>query len=91
MEEIDLQQHDIYLHKWNVSLTVVLTPEGPYFLIRQLCAVLGLSSIQAQTNRIREHAVLAKFVKQWPIKTIGGKQQSWCLHQIGRASCRERV
>lgn len=76
-----MQQYAVTLAGWGCDLTVVLTDQGPYFLVRQLCAVLGLSKVQQQMDRIRERRVLQRYVCQLPVQTRGGKQLAWCIHR----------
>lgn len=75
------QQYAVTLPGWGCDLTVILTSDGPYFLVRQLCGVLGLSSTRQQIDRIRERSVLHKYLAQFPVQTRGGRQLAWCLHR----------
>lgn len=76
-----ITQHTIQMPSWHVELTIVLTPEGPYFLIRQLCGVLGVANVGQMLQRMREDDTLPGFMHQWPVQTRGGRQQTWCLHK----------
>ncbi|MDE1904915.1 MAG: hypothetical protein KGH75_00510 [Rhodospirillales bacterium] len=65
-------------------MTVLLTPDGPFYVIRQLCAVLGITGVHTQLQRLQEHAVLGRLVYQFPVQTATrGRQMTWCIHRRG--------
>jgi hypothetical protein len=81
MSDIAVTQHRIHLPAWDVEINVILTPEGPFYMVRELCGVLGIKDMQYQMLRLRERRSLAQFVRQWPVQTKGGRQRAWCIHR----------
>lgn len=88
MEPVDIgpfEQRSIYLKNWDAELTVIYTSDGPFFLIRELCAVLGVADVGAQVTRLKEHATLRKLVRQLPLsaRTGRGRRVVNCIHRRG--------
>jgi len=77
----DIEQCRIPLLRWKAEITLIITPEGPFFVVREHCGILGLSSVQQQLQRLRDHKTFNKYLRQWPIQTRGGVQLTWCLHR----------
>ncbi len=74
-------QYTMTMPKWHVELTVVLTPEGPFFLIRQMCGILGVANVGQMLQRMRDDDLLPDYMRQWPVQTRGGRQMAWCIHK----------
>ena len=74
-------QYTMTMPKWHVELTVVLTPDGPFFLIRQMCGILGVANVGQMLQRMRDDDLLPEYMRQWPVQTRGGRQLAWCIHK----------
>ena len=49
---VPMQQYRIYLDKWDMWLTVVATPEGIFYVLRELCEALGIKDVQQRARAI---------------------------------------
>ena len=89
LEIIDIrqiEQRTMYLPNWNVELTVLFTPEGPYFIVNQLCAVLGVTDSKGQATKLRDHEVLSRLLRKLPVTTpTRGRQIALCIYRRGLA------
>src|SRR5258708_3568672 len=47
-----------------------------------LCDVLGVKA-QMQRERLREHAVMKRLLRQLPVKTRTGTRETWCIERRG--------
>jgi hypothetical protein len=78
----EISQRQIALPAWHCDLTVLMTPEGPFYIIRQLCDVLGVKDVQEQVERMKENAVLHEMIRLLLVQTATrGKQKTWCINQ----------
>ncbi len=77
-----IEQYPITLPHWGLSAVVVRQGERVYFPLNVLCAVLGLNP-QRQRERIREHEVLSRMLRQFATPTAGGRQLVWHLDMRG--------
>lgn len=79
-------QRTAYMPNWDVELTIIKTDHYDYFVLRQLCAVLGIADVGAQSTRLKEHTTLSKFVATLPVQTTTrGRQAMLCLQKRGLA------
>ncbi len=76
-----IEEYTISLPTWKMSLTVLLTLDGPFFSIREFCRVLGVADVQSQVEQLRDRRVMQRFVRQYPVSTRGGRQLAWCIHR----------
>ena len=78
---VPVQQYRVYLEKWEIWLTVIATPEGIFYVLRELCEVLGIKDIQQQAEQLQARRASAAFVKKWPVQSKAkSRQLTWCLH-----------
>ncbi len=79
---VPVQQYQVYLEKWNIWLTVVVTPEGIFYVLRELCEALGIKDIQQQAEQLQARRASAPFITKWPVQSKAkSRQRTWCLHQ----------
>lgn len=77
------EQYAVTLPHWGCEVQMIRDDdERLYFPIGMLCAVLGIT-MRFQVDRIREHAVLGRMVKQLTVQTRGGRQLTWCIERRG--------
>ena len=79
--ESSISQHTIHLNSWDVDMMIILTSEGPYFVIRELCGILGIGNVYAMINRMKEHSSIARQMRRLPVRGRGGRQLTWCIHR----------
>lgn len=78
---VPMQQYRIYLDKWDIWLTVVVTPEGIFYVLRELCEVLGIKDVQQQAEQLQARRASAAFIRKWPVQSKAkSRQLTWCLH-----------
>jgi hypothetical protein len=82
--DADVSQYEIPLRDWGVTVPVAFADGRFYFPLSLLCAVLGIQ-VQMQMERLRRHEILARLLRQLPIKTRTGVRQTWCLDRRGIA------
>lgn len=70
----------ISLSQWNCTLTVIVTDDGSYCVVREICGVLGIKNIQYQQERLNGHPVIAPYMRQWRVPSRGGMQLTWCIN-----------
>lgn len=75
------EQRAVTLPRWDVALSILLTDDGAYFVIRELCRVLGIKDVQSQLVVLSERAVYQGRLKKLPVKTRGGVHQTWCIQR----------
>jgi P22_AR N-terminal domain len=80
----DVSQYEIPLRDWGVTVPVAFADGRFYFPLRLLCAVLGIQE-QMQIERLRRHEILARLLRQLPVKTRTGVRPTWCLDRRGIA------
>jgi hypothetical protein len=101
MDVSSVTQTKVLLPQWNVEITLVRTPKGPYYLMKELCAVLGIVDVKQQRQGLSAKRATSPYVEQWPVKASnGGTYQTWCIHRrilgfwfggIDEARCRPGV
>lgn len=74
-------EYPVTLDIWNCTLSVLVTTDGIYLPLRQLCAVLGLADAQFQAEQLQERKATRKYMRKLPIMTGRGKRLAWCLHR----------
>lgn len=74
-------QYKFPMHQWNIELDAIVTDEGAYFVIGQLCTVFGISRHSSMITRMQDDEILAEFMKKLPVATAGGVQTLWCIHK----------
>jgi hypothetical protein len=78
---VPVQQYRVYLEKWEIWLTVIATPEGIFYVLRELCEVLGIKDVQQQAEQLQARRASAAFIKKWPVQSKAkSRQPTWCLH-----------
>jgi hypothetical protein len=78
---VPIQQYGIYLDKWDIWLTVVATPEGIFYVLRELCEALGIKDVQQQAEQLQARRASAAFIRKWPVQSKAkSRQLTWCLH-----------
>jgi hypothetical protein len=75
-------QFDIPLRDWGVTAQVAFADGKIWFPIRLLCAVLGIDG-QKQIDRMRQHEVISRLMRQFPITTRTGTRPTWCIERRG--------
>lgn len=81
MNEPDFVEQQITLPRWGGTIIQVIIFNGvAYYPLTHLCAVLGIAP-QKQRDRIREHVVLGRMLRQFPMMTPGGRQMMWCIEE----------
>jgi len=71
-------QQSLYLASWGVNLTVVLYNGHRYFIIKQVCSLLGVG-YDNQLDALRERELLEDMVMKLPINTSKGIRDAWCI------------
>ena len=78
---VPVQQYRVYLEKWEIWLTVVATPDGIFYVLRELCEVFGIKDVQQQAEQLQARRASAAFIKKWPVQSKAkSRQPTWCLH-----------
>jgi hypothetical protein len=78
---VPVQQYRIYLEKWEIWLTVIATPEGIFYVLCELCEVLGIKDVQQQAEQLQARRASVAFIKKWPVQSKAkSRQPTWCLH-----------
>lgn len=81
---MDATQRLIPIPGWRIDVPVIIVDGRAYFPVRALCAVLGIRA-QMQTDRLREHEVLSRFLRQLPMRTPAGLRDAYCIERRGVA------
>lgn len=79
---VQVRQEMMPLYEWGCTVPVIWCDGKAYYPLRLLCDVLGITA-QMQLERIREHAVLSRLLRQLPVKTRTGTRETWCLERRG--------
>ncbi len=77
-----VRQELIPLYEWGCTVPVVWYEGKAHYPLTSLCDVLGVKS-QQQRDRLREHAVLGRLLRQLPVKTRTGTRETWCIERRG--------
>jgi hypothetical protein len=97
---LEVTESKVFLPNWNIEITLLTTPKGPYYVIRELCLVLGIKDVAQQAARLRTKRATAQYIDNWPVQTRGGKQEMVCIHRravgywfgtIDETKCRAEV
>lgn len=76
-----ISEHPVTLEEWNCTLSVLVTSQGLYVPLRQLCAVLGLADAQYQAEQLQQRKAANKYMRKLPIMTRRGRRTAWCIHR----------
>lgn len=84
-----IRQVTVRLSQWSgLELTALHTPDGVFFPVKYLCAVLldGVNDY-AQRQRIKRDPILSdpSIYREYPVQTPGGAQTMYCLERLGIA------
>ena len=73
-----ITQHALFLPGWNTNLTVIFYNGHQWFVIRQICTLLGIRT-DTQVESLRDRDLLEGLVMQLPVQTSKGVRDSWCI------------
>jgi P22_AR N-terminal domain len=85
MNETDIspvRQELIPLYEWGTTVPVIWFEGKAHYPLRMLCDILGVKA-QMQLERLREHAVLQRLLRQLPVRTRTGTRETWCIERRG--------
>lgn len=75
--------HDyVRLPEWDYEGPVTYYDGTIYFSLRILCDFLGVAPAM-QLERLHKDDLLARFLRQVPIKTRTGVRETWCIERRG--------
>lgn len=83
MNETDfssVRQELVPLYEWGCTVPVVWFEGKAHYPLSMLCDVLGVKA-QMQRERLREHAVMKRLLRQLPVKTRTGTRETWCIER----------
>jgi len=82
MLETQIAYYTVPLAAWNCEILIVVTPQGIFFPIIDVCAILGIADYKQQVGQLRDNEVTTDYVQKWPVPTPKrGKQVKNCLHR----------
>lgn len=65
----------VFLPKWECTLTILFTPDGPYCVLRQLCKIVGVEDVRQQYEHLLRRQATHNYVTKLPVQTsTRGKQ-----------------
>lgn len=71
----------VTLERWELEVPVAASQGMAYIPVRTLCVYLGISS-DMQIKRLKQHEIMAKYLRRFMLKTgRGGSQATYCLPQ----------
>lgn len=73
------KQYPFFFDEWGITLTIVEYRGRYHFLLRQLCAVLGISGVTRQSEVIKGRPDLAHMLIDLSINTGRGNKPTHCL------------
>jgi hypothetical protein len=82
MAEDPVRQELVPLYEWGCTVPVIWYDGKAHYPLRILCDVLAIKA-QMQLERLREHAVLKRLLRQLPVKTRTGTRETWCIERRG--------
>ena len=71
-------QHSLFLESWGAYLTVVTYKGHQFFVIAQVCTLLGIKT-DGQVETLRERELMEGLVLKLPIQTSRGIREAWCI------------
>jgi hypothetical protein len=77
-----IRQYRVFLDTWNIWLTVLVTEQGMFYVLRELCDAVGIADARQQYQHLKAHESAAPFVDKLPVQTeTRGRQRTYCIHQ----------
>lgn len=73
------KQYPFYFDEWGITLTIVEYRGHYYFLLRQLCSVLGISGVTRQAEVIKSRPDLAYMLIDMSVDSGRGIKSTHCL------------
>jgi len=77
-----VRQELVPLYEWSTTVPVIWFEGKAHYPLTALCDLLGVKA-QQQRDRLREHAVLSRLLRQLPVKTRTGTRETWCIERRG--------
>lgn len=77
-----IRQELVPLYEWGTTVPVIWFEGKAHYPLTTLCDLLGVKA-QMQRERLREHAVLKRLLRQLPVKTRTGTRETWCIERRG--------
>jgi hypothetical protein len=76
-----IHQYSVFLDGWGIWLTVVVTEKGAFFVVKELCEVLGIADYKQQYQQLKAHESAAPLVDKLSVKFPYGRRTTYCMHQ----------
>jgi hypothetical protein len=73
------KQLTVYLQDWDCELTILIYKGQVYFVLRQLCTIIGVSGVTRQAEVLQARTDLQQEIIQLSVRTTTGNKDTWCL------------
>ena len=90
-----MNELQVFEYRQTMDVRMVMQGDEPWWVLKDVCKVLGLSNSRMVADRLDEDEVSQTYITD----SLGRQQETTVINesglysviQIGRASCRERV